>query len=334
MARSFFDQIHTATDPVAAIRSLVGSTPPTYETDWLDFKQQPNTNLKDSKWRDMWIEALTGFANNQGAVIIWGLDARKDPATNVDAACGEKPVDNPNGVKSRLIELQRQATDPPLGNVEIEAYEIPSAPGTGFVVCFVPEGSFKPYRAEDGRRSQYYLRTGDNFIVMSRSVLQAMFYPRVKAVFRAKASLSWELLDKQPPGRDIARMCCYVDLVNDGIATACQTLVLVRHTIKDNIEEVRITSDHWASYMTPLGKEFEASRPMHPTREARLFYAEWQVRAHSSSSTFQVVPACQAPSFELTIFCENQERQVIKIEFDTAELITNRRCLREAKPLG
>ena len=64
MARNFFDQIRTAADPVAFIRGLVNSTRPTYETDWLDFKQQPNTNLKDSKWWDMWIEALAGFANN------------------------------------------------------------------------------------------------------------------------------------------------------------------------------------------------------------------------------------------------------------------------------
>ena len=34
------------------------------------------------------------------------------------------PVDNPHGVKSRLVELQRGATDPPLGNIEIEAYDM------------------------------------------------------------------------------------------------------------------------------------------------------------------------------------------------------------------
>jgi hypothetical protein len=158
LARQFFEQFLAATDRVAFIRNLYDPADPVSETDWLDFKQQPSPNLKDPKWREMWVEALAGFANNAGGVLVWGIDARKDPATNVDAACGERPVDNPSGLKSRLTELQRQATDPPLANVEIEPVPLPADPGKGFVVCFIPEGPFKPYRTEDGRRSQFPLR--------------------------------------------------------------------------------------------------------------------------------------------------------------------------------
>ncbi len=241
MARAFFDQIRTAADPIAFIRSLVNPTLPTYETDWLDFKRQPSTDLKHAKWRDMWVEALAAFANNQGGVIIWGIDARKDPATNVDAASGEKPVANPAGVKSRLIELQRQATDPPLANVEIDAYEIASAPGTGFVVCLVPEGPFKPYRAEDGRKSQYYIRAGDNFVIMSRSVLQSLFYPRSQVVFRAKADLSWDLnRGCLPNGDHVAAMSCKVELVNRGTATAKDAFILLESNIRSEVEELAL----------------------------------------------------------------------------------------------
>ncbi len=110
LAREFFDQIRTAADPVAFLTGLVNPANPTFEGDWLDFKTQPDKDLKAPKWREMWVEALAGFANNAGGVLVWGIDARVDPATKVSAACGVKPVDNPAGVKSRLIELQRQAT--------------------------------------------------------------------------------------------------------------------------------------------------------------------------------------------------------------------------------
>src|SRR5262249_8342997 len=147
---------------------------------------------------------------------------------NVDAACGEKPVDNPDGVKSRLIELQRQATDPPLANVEIEAYTLPNDPAKGFVVCLVPEGPFKPYRTEDGRKSQFYIRSGDSFAALSRSLLRTMFYPKSEAVFEADGFFSYRIAGHNEKRTGDARCECEVFIENRGTATAKDTLVRVR----------------------------------------------------------------------------------------------------------
>jgi hypothetical protein len=334
MARSFFDQMCSAPDPVAFIRGLVNSTPPTYETDWLDFKQQPSRDLKHHKWREMWVEALTGFANNQGGVVIWGIDARKDKTTNFDVACGEEPVDNPKGVKSRLVELQRQATDPPLANVEIEAYGHPTEPGKGFVICFVPEGPFKPYRAEDGRSSQYYIRAGDNFVVMSRSMLQSLFYPRSQPVFRARGRIFSELPARGASGeRNVVCLSCSVELVNDGTATARDAFVQLRHNVGGDIL-LEPAQGCWTPYLTPSGQEFESARPLHPAKVTPLFEARWDLAVMTAwSSGFQAVPPCSHPCFDLEVFCENQERQVIKLEFDIDELPAKGQCLREATPV-
>jgi hypothetical protein len=275
IARDFFEQIRNAADSVALIRGLYDPASPTFETDWLDFKQQPSPNLMDRKWREIWVEALAGFANNEGGVVIWGIDARKDPATNVDAACGEVPVDNPKAVKSRLIELQRQATDPPLANVEIDAYEIPTSPGKGFVVCFVPQGPYRPYRAEDGRKSQYYVRSGDNFTILSRSMLQALFYPRTKAVFRAKAKLTWDLARQPPGGRDAATLfTCGIALVNDGAATTRDAFVTVKSDLKGMLGGPRFLDGPWLMSQSAAHWQFEATRPTHPGLESRLLKVE------------------------------------------------------------
>jgi hypothetical protein len=323
LARSFFDQIRAAPDSVAFLRGLVSSTPPTYETDWLDFKQQPSSNLKDGKWRELWVEALCGFANNQGGVLIWGIDARKDPVTNTDAACGERPVDNPVGLKSRLTELQRGATDPVLANVEVDAFELPSAPGTGFVVCFVPEGPFKPYRTEDGRRSQYYIRSGDNFTILSRSMLQSLFYPRSKAVFKAMAKLSWDLLDMDKTGgRHVSQMVCNVGLLNDGTATAkTHTLARVSSRLGESAQGVAVSTPWiYSGAFLPVA-DFRTTVPLHPGIETPLFSVRWQVEAGASTAMGNiVVPLGEAPCFELTVFCENQEPQDLKIEFQKSEL--------------
>jgi hypothetical protein len=335
LARDFYDQIRNAGDPAAFIQCLVNSNAPTFEGDWLDFKAQPTPNLQDKKWRSMWIEALAGFANNEGGVLVWGLDARPDLDTKVDAACTVMPIDNPNAVKSRLIELQRQATDPPLGNVEIEAYSLPSAPGKGFVVCFVPEGGYKPYRTEDGKKSQFMIRAGDSFVVMSRSMIQSMFYPHSQAVFRVNAHLSWELKDKATcGGRDIARIKCMFVIINDGTATANNTRVRLSHSLKECRDGIVTRVDQeWTGLGTASKPEYLAHRPLHPECLIALFDADWEVKARAFAEfDNEVLPDCPAPSFELTIFCQNQNKQVIKIVFDTEEMRTHREgCYREAK---
>jgi hypothetical protein len=336
LAREFFDSIVQAPDPVAVIRGLVNANPPPTETDWLDFKaEHPDPRQREKKVRETWSEALGGFANNQGGVLVWGLDARKTKVggVEIDAVCGERPVEAPQAFRSRLVELQRGATDPPLANVDVVAYEPTDTPGKGFVVCYVPEGPFKPYRSEQAGR-QWYIRAGDNTVVMSRSVLQAMFYPRSKAVFRALASLSWELPHRgATEGRYIARLTCSLDLVNEGTATARDVVVLVTPPVKDifaSLHSMPYAAWHLRRWHDET--EFQALRPMHRHRLTPLFEVSWEVEARARMPDHLVVPHCPSPSFRLAIFCENQKEQVIEIGFDITKLVLQRTLSVEASP--
>jgi hypothetical protein len=322
IAKDFFDQIRSDPDPIAFINGLINASPPTYETDWLDFKQQPRPILKDPKWREMWVEALGGFANNQGGVIIWGIDARKDPSNNIDAACGARPVDNPAGLKSRLTELQRQATDPPLANVEIEAYELPSAPGTGFVVCFVPEGPFKPYRSEDGRKSQYHVRSGDNFTVLSRSMLSTLFYPRSRAVFHLEAVLSFKLEYRgRGPGRG-TKVTLAISTTNKGTATARDILFQMERGFMEGVA-IRSMGPGWERDGTGM---FRKLTPMHPRMPlSEVFLCDWEVPGDLPTNPPQEV--------SFTIYAENQEPQRFKHNFSMNELYLNERVYGQLSPL-
>jgi hypothetical protein len=336
LAHSFFERITQDTDPVAAIRRLINSDPPTIETDWLDFKtEHHDARQRDKKVRETWSEALGGFANNQGGVLIWGVDARKVKVggAEIDAACDEKPITDPQALRSRLVELHRGATDPPLANVEIKAYELPGNPGKGFVICYVPQGLYRPYRAEQAGQ-QFYIRAGDNFVVMGRSMLQAMFYPRTQAVFRVRSSLSWAPEERQlTGGRHIASLTCHTDLVNDGTATAKDTFVLVKANAGLNLREIHFKLTGWDVVNSDPDIECLSPRPLHPNRVTPLFVAKWNVEAGSSPTDSRVLPKCSAPCFDLAIFCENQERQLIKVEFDMEELIEKNTCFREATPI-
>jgi hypothetical protein len=328
LARTFFEQITQTPDPVAFLRGLVNSDPPTVETDWLDFKtEDPDPKKRDRKIRETWSEAIGGFANNQGGVLVWGIDARPTNirGVQVDAAKAEKPMTEPVALKSRLAELQRQATDPPLLNVEVRAYGLADDPGKGFVVCYVPEGAFKPYRSEQASQ-QWYIRAGDNFVVMSRSMLQAMFYPRSRAVFRVKAEMSLEFLDE---GRRTV-MTLKVWVTNQGTATA-KDITLRLH---DNLTPYR---GEWTRSLgwELLGEVFWRQFSMHPGVSAsEPVILVWTVPAAPllSNQWSPIVPGCQGPEFQVTVYAEDQQPQDFEVKFGMDELVRERQITIEVPP--
>jgi hypothetical protein len=327
LARDFFDQITADADPARFIRSLVTSSPPRAETDYLDFKVSPG-KLNDSKIRQMWCEALSGFANNQGGVLVWGIEARKtliDGIGEIDAACGERLVGQPSAFESRLRELQRGATDPPLANVEIRAFEAPTAPGKGFVVCFVPEGPFKPYRTEEGRTSQFYLRAGDNFVTMSRAMLQALFYPRLKARFSVEGELTWTLGEDE---RAVSRAIVDVRLrvTNHGPATARNAAIRVDHNILEikAQPDVLLQQEQWGknAEWNCENNFFFRLGAFHPGMPASTFFSWlWTVVTTIRADKDNLVtPVLHEPSFTASVFCEDQDAQKFQIDFNLADM--------------
>lgn len=187
-ARQFFDGLIAGGSP--AIEALVSSQQ--HETEWLDFKA--GDSLGDDK--STWSEALCGFANNQGGVLIWGVDARKD-STGVDAACDLRPVANPSALRTRLLELLRTALEPPLAGVEVR--DLLQANLTcGFVVCFIPESNSKPHRAENLPGKPYKIRIADAFINPSPSLLRSLFFPQSSPQLQVEVDPKWSAVMTEP----------------------------------------------------------------------------------------------------------------------------------------
>lgn len=80
-ARQFFDDVFTQEDPFAYLAAFVGSDPPTFETEWLDFKGHDEGDPLR-----IWSEAVSGFANTAGGVLVWGLDGSSCPNVTTTAA--------------------------------------------------------------------------------------------------------------------------------------------------------------------------------------------------------------------------------------------------------
>jgi hypothetical protein len=305
-------------DPVAYLRSLVIAPIPVEELDWRDFKADPG---KEHERKQLWSKAVSGFANNQGGVLVWGLDARK--VNDVDRVCDECPVEKPFVFKSRLIELHRDAADPPLPNVEYEAYPLPSDPDKGFVVCFIPEGSHKPYRAMYCPNKPFYLRSGDSFLLPSVSVLRSLFYPKTEAVFEVTVELGYIVQDKKDGGIPSAVFSCVIYVGNRGRATA-KDLYVIGNTSCARSSLTYDSGSDWSMDKKPDGTvTWTGMRPLHPGMEFGPARMGWSVRTvvqHERGGSRDVPPVEGDIRLRLAFYAEGQEPQEVEFAFPLDEL--------------
>ena len=213
-AKAFYQRFLASADRLAFLRGLVNSTPLTFETEWLEFKPYPFLDSEKTV-KEVWSKTVSAFANTEGGVLVWGIGAKK--VNRVDAARKFQLVTDPDELRSRLYELHHQASDPPLSGVEIEPVRDPNEGGKGFVVCFIPQGVFVPYRAEYSN-NQYYIRVGDDSIVPRPAILRRLFYPQSLA--RIEMSVVLSNHEKLMSNTPVLEWSYMVILINSGNNTA------------------------------------------------------------------------------------------------------------------
>jgi hypothetical protein len=165
------------------------------EDEFLDFKTgKGNTD----KHKETWSKLLSAFANTEGGVLVWGLSARtpKQPdafGRRLDRVDAMTPVDDPSVLEQTLKDVQLAATIEPVRGVEFLRVPASSAfggPRKGYLLCLVPEGNNKPYRAELESGRQYWQRVGGNSVVLSHTLLRSLFYPQRHVSFQVTANLA------------------------------------------------------------------------------------------------------------------------------------------------
>jgi hypothetical protein len=285
-AQDLFDRLTAQPDAFARISALVNSNPPTYETEWLDFKGA--SRIPDDVVQKKWSKALAGFANTSGGVLVWGIDAREDPGDKVDAARGFSLVNNPHAFKSRLNELLVGSTEPPVHNVVIEPVCDPASDTQGFVICLIPESRFKPHRAErEGQ--QWYMRAADSFTIIPVSHLRALFYPRseVQLVVRAKCG--------NEPHAGLHQNFVVISIENTGNASAYD--VFLNRQTGLGVPEYR--RDLW----DPIGSGYEASKPIHPGERVTFCKEVLSLKQSAFTMKFRLY-ARNAQPFESELECK------------------------------
>jgi hypothetical protein len=136
----------------------------------LDFKVITGPTLTRDDRKSLAV-ALSGFANSDGGIIVWGVDARPNPS-GVDCASDLREITQASLCVTRLNDLTGQCVSPLVDGVEHRA--ILSNGTSGFCVSIVPPSESGPHMAKAGE-DRYFKRSGSAFYRMEHFDLEDMF---------------------------------------------------------------------------------------------------------------------------------------------------------------
>lgn len=162
-----------------SILALIGEV----EGGRLDCKEVGDFQMRKGDAKKLFASMLSGFANSEGGLILWGATAKKN-AKQVDCITGFPGVQNADIFTSRLNELTSEALSPGLPGIEHRiVHDDAGAPP--FVVTVVPASDAAPHMALLGE-NRYYQRIGQATLPMEHFQLADMFGRRPQALLRIK----------------------------------------------------------------------------------------------------------------------------------------------------
>jgi len=249
----------------------------------LEFKTVSSANLRGNDDKRNLAKCLSGFANSDGGIIVWGVNARKN-AQGIDCAGAAAEIAPIKLFLSRLNELTGDAVSPVVDGIRHKPIEV--GRDAGFAVTLVPESNSGPYMAKLGE-DRYYKRSGDSFYRMEHFDLEDMFGRRQKPQlqFRLKNLLVGGTREEiqfvvQNVGRGIAR--------HVGFWAKFENIEIVQLENLNNIS-------HLNEGRTVIS--YDSEGVVHPNGIPTVLGRAWILRKNSAENI----------AGEITFYCENAQ---------------------------
>lgn len=184
------------------------------ETHLQDFKLLENGRAPMSKGdKKTYAEALSGFANSDGGVVVWGVDCRKG-AQGEDVVQDLRPIANLTRFVGELNDLQAQLVSPGIAAQHF-AIEDPSTADAGYAVSYIPRGEGAPHMAV-GSGHKFMYRAGSSFLPMPQWMVADRFGRRPQPILK----LGWFPREKESNNNRVHAVWVHLIVENIGGATA------------------------------------------------------------------------------------------------------------------
>jgi hypothetical protein len=147
----------------------------------LDFKLANDPNMTRDDRKNL-AKALSGFANSDGGIVVWGVNARPN-LNGIDCASGKQEIASVSLFLSKLNEFIGDLVNPTVDGVVHR--KIVVTHDSGFAVTLVPPSDCGPHMAKGGE-DRYYKRSGDSFRRMEHFDIADMFGRRKRPILRLR----------------------------------------------------------------------------------------------------------------------------------------------------
>jgi hypothetical protein len=239
-AQKYFEGVMAAGQGAEFLKSLVGSQPHEFESEFLEFKS--TRDLDADHLLELWAKALSGFANSEGGVLIFGIDAPRGKAIN---SC---PVTDLEKLTAKLKNNVGKITEPPVPRVEVQPFPDPPGTDTGFVVCFIPPSPWRPHQVRaGGQPGPFYIRVSDSFVPCNYATLRALFAPQTVSIVDIAYQVAGTQRDAHLSTKEV-KLAVYLE--NKGPSTAVEAFVLYR---SNSIFPLKYDDKLWAETGTAQG---------------------------------------------------------------------------------
>lgn len=134
----------------------------------------PHSPSVDRGIRASLSQALSGFSNSSGGVIIWGVDTTNHPKSGLDILTQIIPIGNVSAFAKRIDSAIPTLTAPPVQTPPSKVLVGKPGDTRGIVITFIPKTSGDPVQALESDYV-YWMRSTDEFVKLPHEFIKRLF---------------------------------------------------------------------------------------------------------------------------------------------------------------
>lgn len=177
---------------------------------------RPNLDGTDRKTLG---KTLSAFANSEGGLLVWGVDARE--VDGIDKLIDKHPIANLAAFQSKVCHAISELISPPIAGIQIQVIPAANQPGAGYLAIYVPSSDRRPHMCTYSSERGFFFRNGHSSVAMEVHHIR----DQMLRLALAKLTLRWEVRvawsEKKDHGRSgIAdwRLPIYFDFYLDNLS--------------------------------------------------------------------------------------------------------------------
>ncbi|MFG0253253.1 MAG: helix-turn-helix domain-containing protein [Phycisphaerales bacterium JB038] len=190
----------------------------------LEFKRKSEPNRADlgSEDKRNLAKALSGFANADGGVLVWGMcDDEADRADRTE------PINEVEAFANRLRSLLPEMVETLPAGIRLSTILKPAGDGSGVAILLVPRSDETPHMACAAGQRTYYRRAERAFLPMHHHEVADLFGRRPRPTLSVDCSFALDLRERD--GTCFPEVSLEVLLSNAGRAVASHAAVSAMH---------------------------------------------------------------------------------------------------------